>query len=411
MIFQILIVDDEPHVVDAIRGILEQEPAVDMEIHTAFRGQQALKICQQYPIQLLITDIRMPDMSGLELAKVVKENNPDCNVILLTAYSDFSYAYEGIRLQASDYILKTEDREVIRSRLFQVLTRMEQDLRKKSWLGIPEETDPIADRLMKKLLVPQRASSQEEAFSLLGLGESSFPLMLTVVKVPASEKIQPKILRKALLRYFPGKIQRLCQTTPAENIACFVLALDKTGFSITNTWLMVTMERIQAVFTATTQTACAILYSYPVESLDQLAKKYHIAMESMEGQTLTDCVQVISDLRKESPLVTIRFVKRYVKEHLNEDLSLSQISDVTGYNPTYLSRLFKEQTGETLIRYITLKRMDHITMLMKDPQLPMQQIMESAGFTTRSYFNQFIKKETGLTPKQYRMRLGTQLPE
>ena len=55
MIFQILIVDDEPHVVDAIRGILEQEPAVDMEIHTAFRGQQALKICQQYPIQLLIT--------------------------------------------------------------------------------------------------------------------------------------------------------------------------------------------------------------------------------------------------------------------------------------------------------------------------------------------------------------------
>ena len=264
---------------------------------------------------------------------------------------------------------------------------------------------------MKKLLVPQRASSQEEAFSLLGFGESSFPLMLTVVKVPASEKIQPKILRKALLRYFPGKIERLCQTTPAENIACFVLALDKTGFSITNTWLMVTMERIQAVFTATTQTECAILYSYPVESLDQLAKKYHIAMESMEGQALTDCVQVISDLRKESPLVTIRFVKRYVKEHLNEDLSLSQISDVTGYNPTYLSRLFKEQTGETLIRYITRKRMDHITMLMKDPQLSMQQIMESAGFTTRSYFNQFIKKETGLTPKQYRMRLGTQLPE
>lgn len=353
----------------------------------------------------------MPDMSGLELAKTVKENNPDCNVILLTAYSDFSYAYEGIRLQASDYILKTEDREVIRSRIIQVLTRMEQDLRKKSWLGIPEETDPIADRLMKKLLVPQRASSQEEAFSLLGFGESSFPLMLTVVKVPASEKIQPKILRKALLRYFPGKIERLCQTTPVENIACFVLALNKTGFSITNTWLMVTMERIQAVFTATTQTACAILYSYPVEGLDQLAKKYHIAMESMEGQALTDCVQVISDLRKESPLVTIRFVKRYVKEHLNEDLSLSQISDVTGYNPTYLSRLFKEQTGETLIRYITRKRMDHITMLMKDPQLSMQQIMESAGFTTRSYFNQFIKKETGLTPKQYRMRLGTQLPE
>ena len=112
-------------------------------------------------------------MSGLELAKVVKENNPDCNVILLTAYSDFSYAYEGIRLQASDYILKTEDREVIRSRIFQVLARMEQDLRKKSWLGIPEKTDPIADRLMKKLLVPERASSQEEAFPCWASGRAA----------------------------------------------------------------------------------------------------------------------------------------------------------------------------------------------------------------------------------------------
>lgn len=411
MIFQILIVDDEPHVVDTIRGILEQQPEVDMEIHTAFRGQQALKICQQYPIQLLITDIRMPDMSGLELTKQVRELAPDCDVILLTAYSDFSYAYEGIQLQASDYILKTEDKEIIRERIIKVLQRIEQNLRQKSWLSAPEKSDPIGERLMKKILVPQRASNQEEAFMLLGFRDSSFPLMLVTVKVPTSETIRPKILRKAFLRYFPGKIEHLCHATLTENIACFVLAMDKTRGAITGTWLMATMERIQAVFTATTQTECSILYSYPVENLDQLAKKYHVAMESMEGDAFAACVQVIPDLRKESPLVTISFVKRYVKEHLNEDLSLSQISDVSGYNPTYLSRLFKEQTGETLIKYINRKRMDYITLLMKDPQLPIQQIMEAAGFTTRSYFNQFIKKETGLTPKQYRMHLGTQVSE
>ena len=84
---------------------------------------------------------------------------------------------------------------------------------------------------------------------------------------------------------------------------------------------------------------------------------------------------------------------------------------MTGYNPTYLSRLFKEQTGETLNRYISRKRMEYIAQLMRDPQISMQQIMEAAGFATRSYFNQFVKKETGLTPKQYRMQLGTQLPE
>lgn len=411
MIFQILIVDDEPHVVDAIRGILEQEPAVDMEIHTAFRGQQALKLCQQYPISLLITDIRMPDMSGLELARQVRQLTPDCNVILLTAYSDFTYAYEGIQLHASDYILKTEDKQIIRSRIFKILGTMEQELRHRSWLESARESNPISDRLCKKLLMPQRSSQQEEAFTLLGFRETGFPLLLMTAKTPSHIPIQADILQKSLMRCLPGRITHLCASTISENECSLVLSLDSKGYAITGTWLMVTMERIQALYTATTQAECAILYSYPIDNLDQLSGKYQIAARYLEAERFDACVKVISDVKKESPLVTIHFVKRYVKEHLNQDLSLSQISVVTGYNPTYLSRLFKEQTGETLNRYISRKRMEYIAQLMRDPRISMQQIMDAAGFATRSYFNQFVKKETGLTPKQYRMQMGTQLPE
>ena len=411
MIFQILIVDDEPHVVDAIRGILEQEPEVDLELHTAFRGQQALKLCQQYPISLLITDIRMPDMSGLELARQVRQLTPDCNVILLTAYSDFTYAYEGIQLHASDYILKTEDKQIIRSRIFKILGTMEQELRHRSWLESARESNPISDRLCKKLLMPQRSSQQEEAFTLLGFRETGFPLLLMTAKTPSHIPIQADILQKSLMRCLSGRITHLCASTISENVCSLVLSLDPKGHAITGTWLMVTMERIQALYTATTQAECAILYSYPIDNLDQLSGKYQIAARYLEAERFDACVKVISDVKKESPLVTIHFVKRYVKEHLNQDLSLSQISVVTGYNPTYLSRLFKEQTGETLNRYISRKRMEYIARLMRDPQISMQQIMDAAGFTTRSYFNQFVKKETGLTPKQYRMQMGTQLPE
>lgn len=411
MIFQILIVDDEPHVVDTIRGILEQEPEVDLEVHTAFRGQQALKLCQQYPISLLITDIRMPDMSGLELARQVRQLTPDCNVILLTAYSDFTYAYEGIQLHASDYILKTEDKQIIRSRIFKILETMEQELRHRSWLESARESDPISDRLCKKLLMPQRSSQQEEAFTLLGFRETGFPLLLMTAKTPSHIPIQADILQKSLMRCLPGRITHLCASTISENVCSLVLSLDPKGYAITGTWLMVTMERIQALYTATTQAECAILYSYPIDNLDQLSGKYQIAARYLEAERFDAYVKVISDVKKESPLVTIHFVKRYVKEHLNQDLSLSQISVVTGYNPTYLSRLFKEQTGETLNRYISRKRMEYIARLMQDPQISMQQIMDAAGFATRSYFNQFVKKETGLTPKQYRMQMGTQLPE
>ena len=241
MIFQILIVDDEPHVVDTIRGILEQEPVVDLEIHTAFRGQQALKLCQQYPISLLITDIRMPDMSGLELARQVRQLTPDCNVILLTAYSDFTYAYEGIQLHASDYILKTEDKQIIRSRIFKILGTMEQELRHRSWLESARESNPISDRLCKKLLMPQRSSQQEEAFTLLGFRETGFPLLLMTAKTPSNIPIQADILQKSLMRCLPGRITHLCASTISENVCSLVLSLDPKGYAITGTWLMVTM--------------------------------------------------------------------------------------------------------------------------------------------------------------------------
>ena len=116
MIFQILIVDDEPHVVDAIRGILEQEPAVDMEIHTAFRGQQALKMCQQYPIQLLITDIRMPDMSGLELLRRLRKEK-QIPVILVTARDAVMDKVTGLDMGADDYITKPFEIEELLARI------------------------------------------------------------------------------------------------------------------------------------------------------------------------------------------------------------------------------------------------------------------------------------------------------
>ena len=408
MIFQVLIVDDEPHVVDTIRGILEKEPPLELEIHTAYRGHQALKLCGEYPVQLLITDIQMPDMSGLELARQVRLQAEDCRVILLTAYSDFTYAYEGIQLHASDYILKTEDLESIRARIFQALTDAERSLGHKSWLAEGEESDPIARRLCEKLLMPRRSSQQEEAFSLLGFQEESFPLMLLLLKTPNGTAARPGILQKALKRYFRGRIAGICSTSTADSTAVLVVSVNRKGPAFPGTWLMGIMERIQAVYTATTQTECALCYSYPIESLDQLSVKYQTGARYLEEERFDACVKVISDVKNEIPMTTIHFVKRYVKAHLNQDVSLSQISDVTGYNPTYLSRLFREQTGETLNRYIARKRMEHITGLMADPALSILQIMEESGFTIRSYFNQFIKKETGLTPKQYRLHLGTE---
>ncbi|MFB9328851.1 response regulator [Paenibacillus aurantiacus] len=102
----ILIVDDEPRTRQGLKKTLETWVASDCEIVTAENGDEALDIAAKRPIQLLLTDIRMPEMNGLELIKAIREGGSDPVVILLSGYSEFEYAQEGIRLGVVNYLLK-----------------------------------------------------------------------------------------------------------------------------------------------------------------------------------------------------------------------------------------------------------------------------------------------------------------
>ena len=84
---------------------------------TASNGSEALAFIESHPIDILITDIRMPGMDGLELCQRVRERYHDMSIILLTGYADFEYARRGIELQVTDYCLKPIDTEQLTATL------------------------------------------------------------------------------------------------------------------------------------------------------------------------------------------------------------------------------------------------------------------------------------------------------
>ncbi|MBO5337372.1 MAG: response regulator [Lachnospiraceae bacterium] len=108
--YQLLIVDDEPLVQAGIRSMLNWTE-LDVEIcGTAMNGQAALKIIEEKSPDIVITDIKMPVMTGLELTKICRErfgkNHPQ--FIILTSYEDFHMAKEALTYQVSDYLVKLE---------------------------------------------------------------------------------------------------------------------------------------------------------------------------------------------------------------------------------------------------------------------------------------------------------------
>ncbi len=102
----VIVVDDEKYVREGIVQGTDWKSVGCEVIGQAKNGEEALALARTRRPDLIITDIRMPKMDGIELVKTLREEKIDVKVIFLTAYSDFSYAQQAIRLQASDYLLK-----------------------------------------------------------------------------------------------------------------------------------------------------------------------------------------------------------------------------------------------------------------------------------------------------------------
>ena len=102
----IVIVDDEPRTRQGLQRTLESWNNGDFAILTAESGGDVLRIAEEKKIHILLSDIRMPEMTGLQLLKVIKEKGMSPVVIVLSAYSEFEYAQEALRLGVVNYLLK-----------------------------------------------------------------------------------------------------------------------------------------------------------------------------------------------------------------------------------------------------------------------------------------------------------------
>ncbi len=102
----ILIVDDEKLLREKIRGVLESSSLSIDKLYLAENAIEAIRIIDEKCPDIILSDIRMPLKSGLDLAAYVNEKRPHTPVILITGYSDFEYAQTAIKNRVFDYILK-----------------------------------------------------------------------------------------------------------------------------------------------------------------------------------------------------------------------------------------------------------------------------------------------------------------
>lgn len=107
--YRLLIVDDEELIVNGMEEFLAAQAGLELDVYKAYSGMEALNWLDRTRMDVVLTDIRMPEMDGLQLLSEIRRRWPQCRVIFLTGHSEFEYVYRAIQDPYASYVLKNED--------------------------------------------------------------------------------------------------------------------------------------------------------------------------------------------------------------------------------------------------------------------------------------------------------------
>ena len=160
--YRVLVVDDEKIEREGIKFLLSREEG-EFEISEASNGRQALEILRNEEIDLLLTDIKMPHMDGLELAKKAKEKKEELQIVIFSGYNDFSFAQEAIRYGVKEYVLKPVDPDIFSETLEKV--RSEIDKNKNRKIRDQKEQDFLQQYFLQNYIYTGKKEILKDYFS------------------------------------------------------------------------------------------------------------------------------------------------------------------------------------------------------------------------------------------------------
>ncbi|MBP2623203.1 response regulator transcription factor [Streptococcus oricebi] len=151
--YSMMIVEDEYLVRQGIASLVDFAKFNMKLVAEAENGLEAWELFQKERPQIVLTDINMPQMNGLSLAQLIRENSPGTHLIFLTGYDDFDYALSALKLGADDYLLKPFSKDDVEEMLAKVKKKLDQELKEAEVQQLLEKSSfsELANKIQDRL--------------------------------------------------------------------------------------------------------------------------------------------------------------------------------------------------------------------------------------------------------------------
>ncbi len=413
MLYTVVVADDEDELREAVCTMIPWRDYGFRLVGSASNGLDALQLVEQHEPDLLLTDIRMPFISGIELARQVREVRPATNIAFLSGYDDFEYAKQAIQYNIISYMLKPLTMEGLGAELRTIRQKIDAQFAMFRQAAKSDGPDLRAAMLMPLVLddyADPEGDSQMEAYARqCGLlrdveDRPCYTVMVSsLLDGEGNNSTTPSFV--ASVDRLAGKYLRSVSFFASGKVISVLLG-NPSDFQ---EYLHILADEIPQMASRVLGKRCRIGVSREVRTLSGLHTAYREAMEALrQGDGSESGAQFISDLApavRGGSLLCKRALDALDQHYMDADLSLVSLSGMLDVSPNHLSACIKKYTGETFINILIRKRMEAARELLCTSGLKIQEISQRCGYTDQHYFSYCFKKYCGESPNAMRRRL------
>ena len=427
--YKVLLVDDEYMITEGLKRLIPFDKW-DMEVvATANHADDALDYVREHPVDIVISDVNMPDKTGLEMIGEMKELLPNAYYILLSGYQEFDYVKKAMNLNVVDYLVKPVDKvelerllekiasqlgeqshepEILSQQLDEEAFKAHLSQKENWWIGLSKEKQGnfvipyyvlgqdwqiiLADQEFEGLLVmpfeaPYQANFEKWKRDVektlfygsvnLDQSESLFSYYEPIYRVIIQGNLQQIIEELTLLE----KI--VLENTPRVSIT-------------------------KQLFTQFVMDVFHLFEHLKADDMTDIVKNIHAitTFEDLVAYTKETLTSFFGQYRMNENVVSVLEV---IGRDYQKELSLKDISKDLFINPVYLGQLIKKETNSTFAELLNKQRIKAAQQLLLSTNDSIEDICYTVGYSNVGYFYKVFRKLCGKSPKAYRKQVEMNL--
>ncbi|MGI6084736.1 MAG: response regulator transcription factor [Acetivibrionales bacterium] len=528
--YNVMIVDDESVIRKGLQCFVDWSALDCLIVCEATNGIEAIECLENYDIDIVIADIKMPGLDGLELSKYININYPDIKTIILTAFADFSYAQSAIKYNVVDFVIKTNPSERIPEAVNKAKDLIIQEKEKEKHLKLlesklKENSSEISEKFVNDIIngIVFDPELIDEKLKQNGIHLDNYFLIVFEISNPSFDSNENPEEQNKFISSVKNFLQlafknhRHYTFVMSKNILYTLVSFENLNPSVCTQSLLITCNEVLAMLDSFVKFTISIGISNMHSSGNEISLAYNEALEAsasnfyqrnsvsvysslagtprdsitiqiheyhdaivnnikyghtktaLEGinelfekfrknkepieqikvsnmllcslcfrllanispdmenieineadiykqiqqcrsiqsllNILTSVINSISRLiieNKKQYSLIVREVNTYLHENYNKNISLQSLADHVHVNSSYLSRLFKKETGMSIIDTLNKLRIEKAKQLLMNPKTKIFEVASEVGIDDPTYFTHVFVKYTGISPKEYR---------